>query len=52
MIALPLFDAPLADHPLAVRLDSVELSSHDNTGQQMTLGLEINGLALTQTDKK
>lgn len=38
--------------PLMVRLDSVELSSHDNSGQQMTLGLEINGLALLQTDKK
>jgi Tfp pilus assembly protein PilO len=34
--------------PLAVRLDTVELSAHDNTGQQFTLGLEINGLALLQ----
>jgi Tfp pilus assembly protein PilO len=38
--------------PLAVRLDSVELSSHDTSGQQMTLGLEINGLALLSNDKK
>ena len=38
--------------PLALRLDSVELSSHDNNGQQMTLGLEINGLALLHNDKK
>jgi len=38
--------------PLMVRLDSVELSSHDSIGQQMTLGLQINGLALLQTDKK
>jgi hypothetical protein len=38
--------------PLAVRLDTVELSVHDNNGQQMTLGLEINGLALVQTEKK
>lgn len=38
--------------PMMVRLDSVELSSHDNNGQQMTLGLQINGLALLQTDKK
>ena len=38
--------------PLAVRLDTVELSSHDNNGQQMTLGLEINGLALVQNNKK
>jgi len=38
--------------PMAVRLDSVELSSHDNNGQQMTLGLEINGLSLLQNNKK
>jgi Tfp pilus assembly protein PilO len=34
--------------PLAVRLDTVELSAHDNTGQQFTLGMEIDGLALLQ----
>jgi Tfp pilus assembly protein PilO len=38
--------------PLALRLDSVELSSHDNNGQQMTLGLEINGLALLNNNTK
>jgi Tfp pilus assembly protein PilO len=38
--------------PLAVRLDTVELGSHDNNGQQMTLGMDINGLALLQNDKK
>ena len=38
--------------PLALRLDAVELSSHDNTGQKMTLGLEINGLALIPHDNK
>ena len=38
--------------PMMVRVDSVELSSHDTTGQQLTLGVEINGLALLQTDKK
>ena len=38
--------------PLMVRLDTVELSSHDNNGQEMTLGLEINELALLQSDKK
>jgi hypothetical protein len=38
--------------PLEVRLDSVELSSHDNAAQQMTLGLELNALALLQNDKK
>lgn len=38
--------------PMALRLDSVELSSRDNTGQQLTMGLELNGLALLTADKK
>jgi Tfp pilus assembly protein PilO len=32
--------------PMALKLDSVELSAHDATGQQLTLGLQISGLAL------
>jgi hypothetical protein len=50
--ALSRFIFNIEKGPMMVRLDSVELSSHDNSGQQMTLGLEINGLALLQTDKK
>ena len=38
--------------PLALKLDSVELSAHENTGQQLTLGLQISGLALLQPTKK
>jgi len=38
--------------PLALRLDSLELSARDKEGQQMTLSTEINGLALVQPDKK
>jgi Tfp pilus assembly protein PilO len=38
--------------PLALRLDAVELSARDASGQQMTMGLEINGLALVARDKK
>jgi Tfp pilus assembly protein PilO len=34
--------------PMALKLDSVELSAHENTGQQLTLGLQISGLALIQ----
>ena len=30
--------------PLAIRIESVEISSHDNNGQQLTLGLQISGL--------
>jgi Tfp pilus assembly protein PilO len=33
--------------PLGLKLDSVEFSTHDNLGQQLTLGLEISGLVLT-----
>lgn len=50
--ALSKFIYDVEKGPMAVRLDSVELSSHDNNGQQMTLGLDINGLALIQSDKK
>jgi Tfp pilus assembly protein PilO len=38
--------------PAALKLDSVELGAHDNTGQQLTLGLQISGLALLQPTKK
>ena len=50
--ALSQFLYDIEKGPLALRLDTVELSSHDNAGQQMTLGLEINGLALLGNDKK
>jgi hypothetical protein len=52
MGALTRFIYDIEKGPLALRLDAVELSSHDNNGEQMTLGLEINGLALLQPDKK
>jgi hypothetical protein len=38
--------------PLALRVDTVELNAHDNMGQQLTLGLDVDGLALTLPDKK
>jgi len=37
--------------PAALKLDSVELSVHDSTGQQLTLGLQISGLALVRQTK-
>jgi hypothetical protein len=37
---------------MSLRLDSVELTSRDGSGQQMTMGLELNGLALVNADKK
>ena len=38
--------------PLAVKLDSVELTARDATGQLLTLALELNGLALQAGAKK
>jgi Tfp pilus assembly protein PilO len=32
--------------PMALKLDSVEFSARDNTGQQLSLGLQISGLVL------
>ncbi len=37
--------------PAALKLDSVELSAHDNTGQQLSLGLQISGLVLIPQTK-
>jgi Tfp pilus assembly protein PilO len=33
--------------PMALRLESVELSARDNDGQQLALGLQLSGLILT-----
>lgn len=38
--------------PLAVKLDSIELTARDASGQLMTLALELNGLALQTNGKK
>ena len=35
--------------PVAVKLESIELSAHDDNGQQMTLGLQASGLVLVPT---
>ena len=37
--------------PAALKLDAVELSAHDSTGQQLTLGLQISGLVLIPQTK-
>jgi hypothetical protein len=36
---------------MALKLQSVELSSHDNTGMQLALGVQISGLVLTPNEK-
>jgi hypothetical protein len=37
--------------PMPLKPDSVELTARENTGQQLTLGLQISGLALLQPTK-
>ena len=37
---------------MALRLDAVELGARDKDGQQLTLSVEMNGLALTTQEKK
>jgi Tfp pilus assembly protein PilO len=38
--------------PTALKIDSLELSARDATGHQLTLALQINGLALFQSNQK
>jgi hypothetical protein len=38
--------------PMALKLDSVQFSAHDNTGQQLTLVMQISGLALASSQTK
>lgn len=37
--------------PLGLKLESVDLTSRDNTGRQLSLGLQISGLVLTPNTK-
>ncbi len=46
MNALSQFLYQIEKGPMALKLDSVELSSHDDAGQNLALNLQISGLAL------
>lgn len=35
--------------PMALKFDRVELTTHDDNGQQLTLALQVSGLVLTPT---
>lgn len=37
--------------PMALKLEAVDLSSRDNNGRQLTLGLQVSGLVLTPPSK-
>ena len=41
----------LEKDPMALKLQSIELSSRDNTGMQLALGVQISGLVLTPNEK-
>jgi Tfp pilus assembly protein PilO len=50
--ALSKFLYALEKGPMALRLDAIELGARDKEGQQLTLGVEINGLALVTKEKQ
>ena len=50
ILALSQFVYNLEQGQKALKIDSAELSAHDPTGQQLTLGLQISGLALLQPE--
>lgn len=37
--------------PLAIKVEAVEITSHDNDGQQLTLGLQVSGLLILSKDQ-
>jgi hypothetical protein len=41
----------LENDPMALKLQSVELTANDNTGQQLALGVQVSGLVLTPNQK-
>jgi hypothetical protein len=36
--------------PMGLKLESADFNSHDNTGQQMTLALQVSGLVLNSQE--
>jgi len=40
----------LENDPMALKVESVEITSRDKDGQQLSLGLQISGLALNSTE--
>jgi hypothetical protein len=45
--ALTRFLYEIEKDPLALKVETVEINSRDETGQQLTLGLQVSGLLLT-----
>jgi hypothetical protein len=45
--ALSRFLYEVEKDPLALKVESIEITSHDDSGRQLTLALQLNGLMLT-----
>jgi Tfp pilus assembly protein PilO len=48
LTAVTKFLYDLEKDPMALRLENLEISSRDNEGMQLALGLQVSGLVLTQ----
>jgi hypothetical protein len=48
LAALTRFLYDIENDPMALKLDSVEISARDKEGQQLVLGIQISGLVLTR----
>ena len=51
MSSLIKFIYDIEKEPMALKLESVELSARDKEGQQLALAVQVNGLVLTPTSK-
>lgn len=51
MSSLTQFLQKIEGGPMAMKLDSVQLTTRDPAGQQITLGLQVNALVLASTSK-
>jgi hypothetical protein len=52
LAAISRFLYDLERDPMAVKIQALEISSKDNDGQQLSLGLQVSGLSLTPPEKK
>ena len=50
--AISRFLYDLERDPMAVKIQALEISSKDNEGQQLSLGIQVSGLSLTPPEKR
>ena len=51
MEAISRFLYEVEKDPLALKVEAVEITAHDNDGQQLSLGLQVSGLLLTPQEQ-